>query len=193
MPAIPPNYPDVEMGVDCPGCTPSPWPAGKTPKTMYCVFTRIMRCPRPEWIPQGHIFHLAQQAGDPCEYRIKELIKGVYWSIVYYADHAELKGYCHSAPAQYFFLGSGPTGALKFDNTCPNCQFYRGMYGYGWLLYTAVPIVSSYTTSYSMVQRLGSNYQLRTPRPELHQTNLSRKSDHTHCLVNIIPEFWTGP
>lgn len=193
MPKIPPSYPDVEMGVDCPGCTPSPWPAGKTPLYVTCVFTRIEPCPWPGRVPNGHVFLLKQQPADPCEYRLKVAIEGHTYSVVWYADHAELKGYCHTSPAKYFFLGSGPVGFLMFENTTTDCSNHRGLYGRGWIDYSAVPIVSSYAGSYSMVQQAGSNYQKRTPRPELHQTNLSRKSDHTHCLINLEPEFWSGP
>jgi len=193
MPAIPPSYPDVEMGVDCPGCTPSPWAPGHTPLAVTCVFTRIEPCPYPGRVPNGHVFLLAQQPRDPCEYRASPWIEGHRYSVVWYADHAELKGFCHTAPAKYFFLGSGPCGSMKFDNLTVHCTNHRGLYGYGWIDYSAVPIVSSLADGYSLVQQVGTNYQKRTPRYDLHQTNLSRRCDHTHCLINLTPGRWSGP
>ena len=68
--------PPVEHGNDCGACTPARWPAGETPKYIYCMFWGIEDCGvSPHPAPNGDVFRMEQDPTSPCYY----FVQGDVW------------------------------------------------------------------------------------------------------------------
>lgn len=190
MPAVPPPYPDVEMGVDCPGCTPSPWPYNMTPKYLWIIYQGMQPCPDRVPPPNDIPFKLTQLATDPCEYRWSDYVGPYRFSMVYYADHSEVKLFTHHLGTGYLFLGSGPPGALHFQNTCDNCIQWRATFGGAHIYYTPEPFVTGLCEGYKLTPSQSCNYQKTFLTPAKLQVNLARPSDRTSCLVHFYTDLY---
>lgn len=77
--------PQIEYGSDCPACTipvGATWPAGETPRFIYCKFWGITDCGLGHHPPpNGRIFRLEQHAVNPCHW----FLIGSVWHINYFA------------------------------------------------------------------------------------------------------------
>ncbi len=75
--------PPIEFGRDCGSCTPALWPAGETPKFIYCMFWDIVGCGvGPNDPPNGEIFKMEQSATIDCLW----ISDGSVWKPDYHAD-----------------------------------------------------------------------------------------------------------
>lgn len=136
--------PNIEFGSDCTRCTfPTfdRFPAGETPKYVYACFWGIENCGFSSYsAPNGRIFRLPQDAGNPCMW----YLDGSVWKVEFIADRiapAVSRLQLGDKDGWSFFTGNQvicPDEYTVFNNAQGACiLMYAGAGGHGTIWWNA--------------------------------------------------------
>jgi len=182
---IPPPYPEVEFGVDCPSCTPSPWYPGRTPIWLYATFQGVHSQQGYPAFPNRHPFTLHQDAAISCLWLGAEYIEGYNWLIRLDMWQGLLNVIIEGPPWEYSFWSLVSPCTFNYPNQRSPDPPHGGWGGTGHIGYSAIPLATLLTSHYHLLPRAGTLFEQSDVGIDHTMIRLANPLAHSCCYVLI--------
>lgn len=187
-----------EPGIDCNACEPTLWANGMTPKFVKVVFRDIVKCdvnyPDP---PNDVLFHLQQNAGDPCLWEWRGLWHGLDIEITW--EHNDplnltnLSLYDYTTGGYWFVYWDAPKcqppngESLPNQLTCPDPSSPLGEAGSVKVFWSPDNVPGALTHDYGF-HPTDTNLSDQIFHPDGDRTvRIADPTDKTNILFHVTP------